>query len=161
MHCWFQGVWLSSVASWLNSNSSQSFVSLTTSTLSVLFLQYLLYISLRKKKKTATTHKHTHTDYCICCWCWRATLGSRVCYVPGLCQIEMSWRRVVHLTVGSHRSKVNDVLLQNPPHIFPVAHSKVKSHFLRRYIHFITVTLIELQSDMTCCRCCRDIAGTR
>lgn len=57
-----------------------------------------------------------HTDYCICCWCWRATLGSGVCYVPGLCQTEMNWRRVVRLAVRSHRSKVNNVLLQNPPH---------------------------------------------
>lgn len=40
----------------------------------------------------------------------------------------------------------------------PVGHSKVESHFLRRYIHFITVVPTVLRSDVTCCRCW-DIAG--
>lgn len=78
--------------------------------------------------------------------------------MPGLCQTEMSWRRVVRLAMRSHRSKVNNVPLQKPSTHTPVAHSKVESHFLRRYIHFITVIPTVLRSDVTCCRCW-DIAG--
>lgn len=122
VHCWFQGVWLSSVASWLNSNSSQSFASLATSNHPVLFFTVPFVYQFKKKKKTATTHKHTQTHTQIIAYA--ADAGAQpLAQESATCQdcVRQKWVGVglcvSPCAVTGQRSTM--CCYKNPPHTHP------------------------------------------